>query len=102
MRAELNRLLDEMRKNKSLGSNLEAEVSYPLPAEDPLLQKMHASGELKYFLITSSFSDADAISVKVTTSKKCSRCWHYTPDVQAICGRCEANLKGAGVARQFF
>jgi isoleucyl-tRNA synthetase len=49
------------------------------------------------------------VSVKVgaTTYTKCERCWHYRADVGAdaahaeICGRCVANLFGAGEPRRF-
>ena len=113
MRAEVNRVLDEMRKNKALGSNLEAEVEYVLPADHPLIQSMSDSGELKYFLISSKFQAGQSLTVKVTEAKKCNRCWHYTPDVnvradliadesQAICQRCYMNLTGQGIKRRYF
>ena len=113
MRTEVNRVLDEMRKNKALGSNLEAEVTYALPADHPLIQKISDSGELHYFLITSQFQAGQNLVVNVTENNKCSRCWHYTPHVkvrpnlisdetQGICQRCYENLAGQGVRRQYF
>jgi isoleucyl-tRNA synthetase len=48
-------------------------------------------------------ADGAEVSVKVTPSAhaKCERCWHYRMDVNAegLCGRCEANLHGAGEKR---
>ena len=43
--------------------------------------------------------------VRPSAHPKCGRCWHYRPDVGSIaahpglCGRCVANLEGAGEAR---
>jgi len=52
-------------------------------------------------------SEAAELSVRVTpsTATKCERCWHYRDDVgvdpahPTVCGRCVANLFGAGEAR---
>ena len=42
-------------------------------------------------------------SVRPSTNPKCDRCWHYRADVnaEALCGRCQLNLKGPGEARRF-
>jgi isoleucyl-tRNA synthetase len=48
----------------------------------------------------------EKIVVKASTYKKCERCWHYRADVGAhaehpgLCGRCHANLFGAGEKRR--
>jgi isoleucyl-tRNA synthetase len=48
----------------------------------------------------------EAIIVAASSSTKCERCWHWRDDVgsdavhPAICGRCVANLFGAGEARE--
>ena len=48
-----------------------------------------------------------AIKVSATQYRKCERCWHYRADVGAdavrpeICGRCVANLYGAGEIRTY-
>jgi len=47
------------------------------------------------------------ITVSATTQPKCERCWHYRSDVGAVaaypelCGRCVANLHGAGEPRVY-
>ena len=47
------------------------------------------------------------VRVSATTYIKCERCWHYRADVGAdaahadLCGRCVANLYGAGEARLY-
>jgi len=68
--------------------------------------------DLKFVLITSSakvsevVSEAEeAILVTPSTEQKCERCWHYRADVGShpehpgLCGRCVANLFGAGEQR---
>ena len=71
--------------------------------------------DLRFVLITSkaiveSAGDtADAseffVHAAVSEAPKCERCWHYRDDVgiepahPTICGRCVANLFGAGEAR---
>jgi isoleucyl-tRNA synthetase len=67
--------------------------------------------DLRFVLITSAASVApgEPLSVRVSASAnaKCERCWHYRSDVganpehPALCGRCEANLFGAGESRAF-
>ena len=71
--------------------------------------------DLRFVLITSKASvaplaaAADAgeffIEADVSSEPKCERCWHYRSDVghdpahPTICGRCTANLFGAGEPR---
>ena len=48
-----------------------------------------------------------AVVVVPSPATKCERCWHWRADVGAdpahpgICGRCVANLFGAGEPRAF-
>jgi isoleucyl-tRNA synthetase len=65
--------------------------------------------DLRFVLITSRASvhqaNASPVTVDVIPSRhpKCERCWHYRADVNGagLCGRCEANLHGAGEARRY-
>jgi isoleucyl-tRNA synthetase len=62
-------------------------------------------------LITSQASAVEAAEPAVigtpSPHPKCERCWHYRADVGAdaahpgLCGRCVANLFGAGEPRRF-
>ena len=72
--------------------------------------------DLRFVLITSAArveplaAAADAheffVEATVTSAPKCERCWHYRDDVgtdaahPTICGRCVANLHGAGETRR--
>lgn len=111
MRAELNKQLDLMRKNKEIGSNLDVDLYFPMPADD-FFQNPLLVDELKYFFITSSCTDG-AFNIQISPHQKCSRCWHHQPDVsmrshlvdhpeEVICNRCEANLTGQSKRRIYF
>jgi isoleucyl-tRNA synthetase len=51
--------------------------------------------------------NAPAIAVASSPYGKCERCWHWRGDVgvesahPGLCGRCVANLFGAGEPRSF-
>jgi isoleucyl-tRNA synthetase len=113
VRAEVTRQLEELRGAGGIGSSLQAEVA--LQAYGDRFTALNALGDdLKFLLITSAATvtqaaSAAAESVTVTPSAydKCERCWHYRADVGAtaehpgLCGRCVANLFGAGEKRKF-
>jgi isoleucyl-tRNA synthetase len=48
---------------------------------------------------------SEGVSVRASGHDKCPRCWHHRADVgddaahPELCGRCVANLYGAGEAR---
>ena len=77
-----------MRRDKVLGSSLEAEVWVPCD-EDPNL--------LAELFITSTVHKGDEIKVTKTGNHKCGRCWRHMPDVRAdgeLDARCEGVLRG--------
>jgi len=87
-----------------VGSSLRAEVDIGAPGpEHGLLASL--GEDLKFLLLTSAarLTKSDQLKVRVTPSekRKCERCWHYRADVndEALCGRCESNLRGAGEKR---
>ncbi|MEQ1804534.1 MAG: class I tRNA ligase family protein, partial [Burkholderiaceae bacterium] len=104
-----NREIEAVRSTGQLGSSLQAELTLEVNAADrSLLQSL--GEDLKFVTITSAASmfDAAELAVRVAPSSapKCERCWHYRDDVGAdaahptICGRCTANLFGAGEVRK--
>ncbi|MEO5845224.1 MAG: class I tRNA ligase family protein, partial [Caldimonas sp.] len=114
IRGESNRKIETLRSEGRLGSSLQAEVTVKAgPAAGELLATL--GDDLRFVLITSAArseplaSAADAneffVDAAVTAAPKCERCWHYRADVgvdlshPTICGRCTANLFGAGEAR---
>lgn len=112
LRAELNKTLDQLRKNGDIGSNLDVNVSFADKKMEAWFRELAVSGELKYFFIVSDCKIGDD-SLQKSPQPKCARCWHHREDVsvrsdlvsdgnQAICERCYANLTGKGKRRRYF
>jgi isoleucyl-tRNA synthetase len=108
LRGVVQKELEALRQQGKIGSSLQAEVVVTAPADD------HAAlsslgDDLRFVLITSAAravpGEALAIAVTPSVHAKCERCWHYRDDVghdpahSTLCGRCTANLHGAGEAR---
>lgn len=112
IRDEIKKILEIQRKNKIIGSSLEAEVSIHCTGE--LFEFVNANkNDLKDVLIVSVlkvFDDSqgeykaenmDGLSVSINHSKyeKCERCWTYSETVgkdisnPTICERCSNVLK---------
>ena len=128
LRSFVYRELEKLRAEKTIGSNLDAEVIVYCSDKKYLtiLNKFSphagAENELRFIFITSDFKvlaadqapeDAlsfnDNIRVKVGKSArpKCARCWQHRDDVgkntsyQDLCSRCVSNLEGKGEERFF-
>ncbi len=120
LRSDVLKQLEALRVGGSIGSSLAGEVDLYANGENREYLKSFAD-DLRFVFITSQArvgegAPADAvpaaslpdvkISVKASSHAKCERCWHYRPDVGAdpahpsLCGRCVANLFGAGEPRQ--
>lgn len=111
IKAEVQKKLEALRVAGDIGASLQAEV------------EIHASGaryavaaalgdDLRFVLLTSQarvVEVLDPAQEKIIVSRsphpKCVRCWHYRADVGVdrahpkLCGRCVANLFGAGEPR---
>jgi isoleucyl-tRNA synthetase len=82
LRTEATEAIEPLRRDKVLGSSLEAEIWAPSD-EDPAL--------LAELFITSTVHKGDWKVVK-TSNHKCGRCWRHLPEVAAdgdLCDRCE-------------
>ena len=117
----LRKELEEMRRNKVIGSSLDAEVD--IYCKDENYQNLLGlKDELRFVFITSEArvnelsskpSDAkeidSSIAIKVYKSKhqKCVRCWHHRPEIgqnkmhNDLCDRCVENISGKGENRVF-
>lgn len=109
VRDAVNKEIEAVRTTGAIGSSLQAEVAIGAPAaERALLESL--GDDLRFVLITSAatLADADELKVTVTPSSaaKCERCWHWRSDVghdaahPGLCGRCTANLHGDGEPRR--
>ncbi|MGS0728027.1 class I tRNA ligase family protein, partial [Shewanella sp. 0m-11] len=122
VRAEVNKVIENARREKQIGGSLEAEVT--LFADEALAAILENLGdELRFVLLTSktevvalAAAPADAIetelaslklSLKKSEAEKCERCWHHREDVGTVaehptlCTRCVTNIEGEGEVRQF-
>lgn len=123
VRAEVNKVIEQARADKQIGSSLEASVILYVSAE--LGEKLTVLGdELRFVLLTSVALVADYASapahalqseligeLKMVLRKadgdKCPRCWHYTSDTGTsaehpqLCQRCVSNVTGNGEQRRY-
>jgi isoleucyl-tRNA synthetase len=112
VRAEVSKVLEDLRTAGGIGSSLQADVEIRASgAKYELLAAI--DDDLRFVLICSKTtlvraSDAGAEAVIATPSAhaKCGRCWHWRDDVghdtehPELCGRCTSNLFGAGEVRE--
>lgn len=103
-----NKEIEALRAAGQVGSSLQANLRIGAPKEEfDVLASL--GDDLRFVTITSQavLEAAETLSVAVTpsTATKCERCWHWRDDVghdaahPTLCGRCTANLYGAGEAR---
>jgi isoleucyl-tRNA synthetase len=109
VRDAVNKEIEAVRTAGLLGSSLQANVTVTLPAaEYAVLASL--GDDLKFIFITSvaevAVGETLAITVTPSQDNKCERCWHWRADVggdaryTTLCGRCVANLHGAGEVRK--
>jgi isoleucyl-tRNA synthetase len=90
LRQRVTETIEPLRREKVIGSSLEAEVSIPaaVPAAD-----------FQELFITSAVTQVpgDDVGVSKSAKHKCGRCWRHLPEVTddgALCSRCD-NVVGA-------
>lgn len=125
VRVAVSKQLEQLRKEGSIGSSLNAEVTiYASDETYASLKKLE--NELRFVLITSDANlenastqpentfaaEGDDVSnvwlrVKASENEKCVRCWHHRDDVgqyaehPELCGRCVENVAGSGEVRHY-
>jgi isoleucyl-tRNA synthetase len=107
VRDEVLKALEESRKQKVIGSSVEAQVRISAPAEVIRLLEKNRSGLKELFIISGvelerspSGNGASPITVQVSRAagEKCERCWTYSVHVgedrlyPKVCERCSAVL----------
>ncbi|HEU4968642.1 class I tRNA ligase family protein, partial [Sphingomonas sp.] len=81
LRGQVTEAIEPLRREKVIGSSLEAEVTVP---ETP-------DADLEELFIVAKVSPGDSIAVTRTERNKCGRCWRHLPEVPedgALCARC--------------
>jgi isoleucyl-tRNA synthetase len=87
LRAQVTERIEPLRRDKIVGSSLEAEVWVPSDEDPELLEEL---------FITSTVHKGDWKVVK-TDKLKCARCWRHRPDVSAeteLDTRCDEVVNG--------
>jgi len=117
----LRKELEEMRRDKVIGSSLDAEVD--IYCNDENYQALgELKDELRFVFITSDarihllsekpkeatdINKSLAIMVIKSSHQKCVRCWHHREEIgeneahKDLCGRCIENVAGNGETRVF-
>jgi len=88
LRAQVLQLIEIPRREKVIGSSLEAEVSIPTAAPE---------GDLAELFISATVSRGEGMQITKTTHHKCGRCWRHLPEVSedgALCSRCDHVVAG--------
>ncbi len=84
LRNRVTEAIEPLRRDKTIRSSLEAEVSLPEADFAPDL--------LAELFIVSSVKQGDALGVTKSNNQKCGRCWRLLPEVTEdgdLCNRCE-------------
>ncbi|MFL6844562.1 MAG: isoleucine--tRNA ligase [Allosphingosinicella sp.] len=95
-RENVTESIEPLRREKVIGSSLEAKLLYPA---DQLDFMDEALGDLAEIYIVSEVQPGDTASIEVTKSDylKCGRCWRLLPEVSedgGLCARCEGVVNG--------
>jgi isoleucyl-tRNA synthetase len=88
LREAVTEAIEPLRRDKIVGSSLEAAVTVVSDADPALLAEL---------FIVSSVKRGDGLSVAKTSNHKCGRCWRLLPEVVAdgdLCARCEDVVNG--------
>ncbi|MEP1384970.1 MAG: isoleucine--tRNA ligase [Paraglaciecola sp.] len=119
---EVNRCIEATRKEGNIKGSLQAEVTLYVTS-DLFAALSKLEDELRFVLITSGASVVEVseapkgaaetelqglwVNVAVSSSEKCSRCWHHREDVgqnadhPELCLRCVDNVEGDGEKRSY-
>ncbi|RIY33446.1 isoleucine--tRNA ligase [Psittacicella hinzii] len=119
VRDQANVALENLRKNKTIGSSLDAELTVYVSPKAPALAKAleTLASEAKYVFLVSKLNvkalenaegeELFKVEAKKFDAPKCNRCWHLDPSVgthaehEELCSRCVDNLEGEGETRHF-
>jgi isoleucyl-tRNA synthetase len=83
--------IEPMRREKIIGSSLEARLEYPISGMNV------EPDEFAEFCIVSEVVDSPAAKVTKTDKHKCGRCWRHLPEVAEdgdLCNRCDGVVNG--------
>ena len=92
VREKVTEMIEPLRRDKVVGSSLEARITYPESALEVLGGDLAELAEI--FIVSEVVPSAswDEVGVARTDYMKCGRCWRLLPEVAEdgdLCGRCE-------------
>jgi isoleucyl-tRNA synthetase len=95
-RERVTESIEPLRRDKVIGSSLEAKVAYP---DLELALTQEALSDLAEICIVSEIVPGEGEGIEVTRSDflKCGRCWRLLPEVEedgGLCARCEGVVNG--------
>ena len=94
LRAQVLEAIEPLRREKVLGSGLEAEIGVPAGAPQADLAELFISATVRE-------GQGDGVTVTRTDNHKCGRCWRHLPEVTedgTLCGRCDDVVARADAA----
>jgi isoleucyl-tRNA synthetase len=95
-REKVTESIEPLRREKAIGSSLEAKILYPEAELDLLAMDSAALAEI--YIVSEIEPGADTnVAVARTENCKCGRCWRHRPEVPedgALCARCEEVVNG--------
>jgi len=83
LREQVNEAIEPLRRDKVIGSGLQAAVIVPHDAPE---------ADLAELFITASVTRGEGVAVARTDHHKCGRCWRHLPEVAEdgdLCARCD-------------
>ncbi|WP_129791572.1 isoleucine--tRNA ligase [Sphingosinicella sp. CPCC 101087] len=95
-RERVTEAIEPLRREKVIGSSLEARILYPDLALDITDEALADLAEI-YIVSEVMPGQSDRIEVTRTDRLKCGRCWRHLPEVTedgALCGRCDGVVNG--------
>ena len=92
LRTNVTEAIEPLRRDKQIGSSLEAEVR--ISDLEGILGNFDNVDLAEIFITSTVHQQAEAEGVEVwkSSNNKCGRCWRYLPEVAedgALCGRCK-------------
>jgi isoleucyl-tRNA synthetase len=95
-RERVTEAIEPLRREKAIGSSLEAKILYPAVELDLTDEDLAELAEI-YIVSEVVPGESDTIEVTRTGYDKCGRCWRHLPDVSeegGLCARCEGVVNG--------
>jgi isoleucyl-tRNA synthetase len=100
-RSKVTEAIEPLRREKVLGSSLEADVELGLLVPFPPDVDESSLNELFITASVRKTKDVTVVKITRTTHHKCGRCWRHLPEVTedgALCSRCDQVVSGMEAA----